>query len=157
MEDNRLQKEKKPHFSLQSLGTFHIAFSSLPMGPTALSSLSFCCTCPSSPHVPDYTLKLYPLLQKVRCGAAKLSFAYAARAGSHLTGRISSTHDAGPQQNARLSSGPLAPQPPWRPEPVPAAGGPAAMSLRGLLHLPSFPLSYLPSPCVPTSPTRPAR
>lgn len=71
-------KKKKKHFSLQPLGTSHIAFSPPPLAPTALPSLSFCRPRPLSPHVPDHTLKMYPLLQKVRCGAAKFGFAYAA-------------------------------------------------------------------------------
>lgn len=142
-------KKKKTHFSLQPLGTSHIAFSSLPMGPAALPSLSFHRTHPPSPHVPDDTLKLYPPLRKVRCEAAKFSFAYAAWAGSGLTGRISSTHDAGPQQNPRLSNGPLAPQPPWRPDPLPAA-----MSLAGSSPPPLFPIPPTP---VAARPARPAR
>lgn len=146
-------KKKKNAFSLQPLGTSHIAFSSLAMGPTALHFFSFCCARPPSPHVPDYTLKLYPLLQKVRCGAAKFRFAYAAWVGSGLTGRINSTLDTGPQQNPRLSLKPLAPQPLWRPDPLPAAWELAATSLGGSSPPPPFPI---PSAPVAARPPRPA-
>lgn len=133
-------KKKKPRFSLQPLGTGHIAFSSPPLAPTALPSLSFCHPRPLSPHVPDHTLKMYPLLQKVTCGAAKFGFAYASWAGSGFMGRISFTHDAGPQQSPRLSNGPAAPQPPWRPDTLSAAGEPAAVILGGSSPPPLFPI-----------------
>lgn len=86
--------------ALQPLGTPYIPFP----GSHCFALPFLLLTCPSSPHVPDYTLKLYQLLQKVRSGAEKFGFAYATWAGSSITGKISFTHNIGPQQSPRLSN-----------------------------------------------------